>query len=279
VNLSAAIAIAEEHRSGSIPLVWMNTLVKVVYSDESGTGSIKKQPLTVVTAYLVNLDRGWEALERPLLKVAQRAWRELRLPELKGSLLFKEIRRDGKHAKVAQEILASGLSLARDHLLPIFHAAVHRQNFEDGKTGMMGWLVSKSDNPFRIALRSCLENIDSYVHTNCHDDKVLWVADDASYNEHGARKELLSLQRFALWGQAKFRLAKESPRISHLVDTMYFGTSEDSLALQLADICCSTVATYLQWRWLGIRRDKVAEYYYGIIEPRIVQKEVPPLFL
>jgi hypothetical protein len=44
-------------------------ILRVVYSDESGTGDNKKQPITVVTAIVLNMDSQWAPIERDLSEV------------------------------------------------------------------------------------------------------------------------------------------------------------------------------------------------------------------
>ena len=70
-------------------------------------------------------------------------------------------------------------------------------------------------------------------------------------------------------GHRIFRLMQEfehlsgfPARKSSLVDTVYFGDSSDSRALQLADVCCSTIC-------LQLRGHQIAEPYYDLIRFRI----------
>ena len=39
--------------------------------------------------------------------------------------------------------------------------------------------------------------------------------------------------------------ALHDPRALQVIDTIYFGASHDSLALQLADVCCAVITQYL----------------------------------
>jgi hypothetical protein len=105
-------------------------ILRVVYSDESGTGDLK-QPITVVSALLLNIDSQWEPLERNLLaikaEIPTKLMRGTGEPpslynasqdrELKGSLFFKALR--GKLHDVteaqASAALARVLSVALKH--------------------------------------------------------------------------------------------------------------------------------------------------------------------
>jgi Protein of unknown function (DUF3800) len=49
----------------------------------------------------------------------------------------------------------------------------------------------------------------------------------------------------------------------HVVDTIYFGDSHESLALQLADVCCATISQHLSG-------NPDAEPFYSLIRSQIV---------
>jgi hypothetical protein len=50
---------------------------------------------------------------------------------------------------------------------------------------------------------------------------------------------------------------------SHIVDTVYFGNSEESRAIQLADVCCATIT-----RWL--RNDAAVLPYYYLLQGQVL---------
>jgi hypothetical protein len=64
---------------------------------------------------------------------------------------------------------------------------------------------------------------------------------------------------------------------SLIVDTVYFGNAEHSIALQLADVCCSTVTLHLLekfYKWTP-----VVAPFYELIRPQIVTGDIVPTFL
>ncbi len=71
----------------------------VAYSDESGVGSIKKEPITVVTAVVMNVDTQWEGVESDLWKArfgTPKGLLEKRA--LKGKYLYRAIRKGDPEA-------------------------------------------------------------------------------------------------------------------------------------------------------------------------------------
>ena len=249
--------------------------MQVVYSDECGVGSEIKEPLTVVTAFVINIDKDWVAIERKLSPIIRRNYRQFGHKELKGAALLKQVRRNGGKAKEADRTLKEVLSVPYDHFLPIFYGAVHRAKF-NAMIAAHPTSTNRIDTPLRWALRDCLEQVDTYVHASFADDKIMWIADQASYNETSFRREHASAQQWTKWGMKKFSLEREKPRLSHLVDTMYFGPSQESAALQLADVCSSVVSQHLRSKF--IKPEPFGEPYYELIRCRIPNDGKAPRF-
>jgi hypothetical protein len=268
--------------------------LRVVYSDESGTGDIKQQPIAVVTAILLDIDEQWESIERELARIKiyhipvglmHRERGDIRMstlfqnPELKGDRLFKGVR--GKIRYVAPEqaveALTQVLSVAVRNKVQIFHGAIDRAGYAD-------WLfqqgqAGRSDESH--AFLECLRRVHEFVHTHLPKDKVLWIADKS-----GFEKSVKSDFKFVQWLQGmgsgglqllisallkqkgetdiKFPDFNDSEiRPLPVIDTIYFGNSHESLPLQFADVCCATITQHLLSR-------QDAEPLYNIIRPQIV---------
>jgi Protein of unknown function (DUF3800) len=89
-------------------------------------------------------------------------------------------------------------------------------------------------------------------------ETVLWISDKGP-REAAIKTSLLILrlaQKFEQEGPGlPHWVSLADSTISQIADTIYFGHSEESRLLQLADVCCSTVALHL-------RDDPVARPYY-----------------
>ena len=63
---------------------------------------------------------------------------------------------------------------------------------------------------------------------------------------------------------------------SRIADTVYFGSSHESIALQLADVCCSTITLHLLER--DYNRTPTVGPYYEIIRESILNQGAPVMF-
>jgi hypothetical protein len=254
--------------------------VRVVYSDESGVGSIKDEPFSLVTAIMVNMDSQWHPINDAIdgiLRGVMSPERAARY-EIKGKRLFSEVQRNNADSR---KILAQILNVTAQHQVQIFYGAVDRRGYESVIKQMR--LASKNTNiavdllagPKSSAFVSCASFVERWVHMGIPKEQVLWIADEGKAQTE-LKEGLETLKVFQRLGteklfgpQAKDILASE-PHLCHIVDTVYFGKSNESRALQLADVCCSTVL-----RWL--RRDPLGTEFYRLIQFRTIGTD-PPLF-
>jgi Protein of unknown function (DUF3800) len=276
-------------------------ILRVVYSDESGTGD-NKQPIAVVTAIVLNMDSQWAPIERDLsaikirlipIKLMHRGKGEVLLstltqnPELKGDRLFKGLRGKihGVAPEKAVESLMHVLSVAVKHGVQIFHGAIDRAGRAEGQRAYSGAPLETDE---QAALLECLSRLEGFVHTYMPNESVLWIADKSGFEKsvkHGlkffqwiqgmgprALRQLISAfaqeRGIAIPAIPDFNFDQ---RPSHVVDTIYFGDSHESLALQLADVCCATIAQHL----LG-KQD--AEPFYNIIRRQVVTDGNPVVY-
>jgi hypothetical protein len=280
-------------------------IVRVVYSDESGTGD-GTQPITVVTALLLNADSQWSPVERELKAIKAhipqkllRGERGTPSPymkehrqefEFKGSLLFKGIRgkRHGIDQSEAIKALVEILNVVVRNKILIFHGAIDRAGRANFNRNTGFDLNLQTDE--EVAFTECLERLDAYVHTFLPQERVLWIADKSGYEasvKHSLNffqtikgmdaprvRDLVSQLRSeftnGVFDGVKVR-DDDGEAVSHVIDTIYFGHSHESLALQLADICCSVVAEYL------LQKDDTTPFY-NRIRRQILTDNTPIVF-
>jgi uncharacterized protein DUF3800 len=234
--------------------------MRVVYSDECGIGDIKKEPITVVTAIMMNLDSQWTPLQRDFTKLPA-TWLGRR--ELHGIRLLRDLRKSrGKHSG---DVLAAVASMPSAHGLQIFSGAVDRAGFRRVKESILHDQDSNWDEYF-AAFLSCMRRVDDFMHTAYPSEKVLWIADESE--RHRSRLKMSLTMQQALTQLPENPNRPDFKRFeSHLSDTIYFGRSHESRALQLADICCSLIEAHL-------RGDPIAEPYYSMIRPNLTREPV-----
>jgi hypothetical protein len=133
--------------------------------------------------------------------------------------------------------------------------------------------------------------LDNYVHTFTPKEQVLWIADKTGFEKsvrHGLQFQqwmqtvdnqtlrklfaAISKHSAAVEGEeteeqkkpfSALATALHEPRALHVIDTIYFGDSHHSLALQLADVCCAVITQHL----LG--RDE-ANPFYNLIRRQVI---------
>ncbi|MGD0672714.1 MAG: DUF3800 domain-containing protein [Candidatus Binatus sp.] len=267
------------------------TIVRVVYSDESGVGSIKTEPLTVVTAIVLNVDKQWEPVQDALYLAEMDTPRKLLYKrQLKGSVLYGAVR---KGISAASETLTEILSIPARERIGIFYGAVDR-------AGCLRSLhkSSKSGSPlaeYHAAFADCLDRVDTAAKIFAAGERVLWIAhrsdrqrEPATTSSHFWHKIFTEVRPRPNKAPATITdegfaalmdslVIEPTGKKSSIVDTVYFGNAENSIALQLADVCCSTVTLHLLEKFYNWR--PIVEPFYDLIRPQIMTGDIVPMFL
>jgi hypothetical protein len=259
-------------RCGSFIGLIGSTIVRVVYSDESGCGSIKKEPVTVVAAIVLNLDRQWDSVSA-LMTAAKMATPRNLLHErtLKGSHLYSALR---KNITGAKETLERVLQIIVFEKVPIFYGAVDRAGclHTDSNTKLKSPLEE-----YTFAFRHCLSAVDSAASAFASGEKVLWIAEESDAQRELASRgghETIRLLKPIEFRDGRFVHTNESTSI---IDTIYFGKKQYSIILQLADICCSTITLHLLETFYGWKRTRVRPFF-DLIRPHILGGSEKPDF-
>lgn len=247
--------------------------MRVVYSDESGVGSRQQEPITVVTAIALNMDDQWADFNRALAKI------KLDMPKnllekgqaFKGKILYGAVRKGIAEAAKCLEDIFNVIDVLG---LPVFYGAVDRDGFDryrNSKT--IGH--DKDIDAYGKAFEACLMRVDGAIRTLTK-ESVLWVAHRSDREREPLTTETLTWHR--LRNKMKVlhgRLPVAGGR-TRIADTIYFGNDLDSLPLQIADVCCSTVCLHLleeHYRW-----KRCAGHYYEILRPHIINDGTPVMF-
>jgi hypothetical protein len=259
-----------------------DVVMRIVFSDESGVGSKKNEPITVVTAIVLNMDRQWEPVSASLSAVRREVRKKNKnLLEkgraLKGKLLYSAIR---KGLPEADRILREVLQVIVDQKILVFYGAVDRATFDDYRGILKFTERERGMTAFDKAFEACFSVVDRAVRTFTN-EQILWIADRSDKERESATKTSLFYHRLNemampagyVAGQMGAPLETGESRIA---DTVYFGSSAESVALQLADICCSTVTLHLleqNYDW-----SPVVGPYYEIIRDSILNNGAPVLY-
>jgi hypothetical protein len=251
--------------------------LRVVYSDESGVGSLAKEPITVVTAIVVNIDRDWDSIEANLRKIAEEASSDVleKNRSIKGRKLYSIIRKDIPEHEEAVLVLNRVLTILLKYRIAIFYGAVDRRGLENYQKDGSLPEEDRQATSYDVAFDECLGRLDSAALTFT-DERILWIADRSDPMREPATKSSLTYYRFKQGLNIARWMANDQrePRIS-VADTVYFGHSEESAALQLADVCCSTITNYLLEKDYG--REYCATDFYHAIHQNVMNDGAPIL--
>jgi hypothetical protein len=146
-----------------------------------------------------------------------------------------------------------------DEKLSIVYGAVD-------KSKLAQTLYATAD-PIAICFQVCMNGTEQWIAKSDNEELGLLIVDDFESN-----KEIKKTLRQAF---REFRTKLRSVIIPvgqpwHLHDDMYFGSSTDSVGIQLADLCCFFIRKHHEGR------DPVAETFYQMIRDRIVFSRVLP---
>jgi hypothetical protein len=191
--------------------------------------------------------------------------------EIKGRRLFS--RAEKKHLP-SMQLLLTLLDIAESEQIPIFYGAVHREGYKRVFTN-----DPSETGPYALAFYECADAIDRYTHREIPKEKILWIA-DRSKAEARLKEGLLGFREMRLMGWDEIlkgtglegiRLPSlHEPHVAHITDTIYFGDSKESRALQLADVYSSTITRALNGDALGTE-------FYPLIR-NSVERPRRPLF-
>ena len=263
----------------------LKTILKVVYSDESGTGGdLKIEPITVVTAMLLNIDTQWipvrDAVENALREVYGLSDAQMAKYAFKGKTLYHKIERgDAK----AIEFVARLLAIPKKEKVLVWYGEVDRDGYyyQMENIHLRDFNYRDAIPPFRIAFEQCINRVDGVMRAMFPNEQVLWIHDGGSLDEH-AKKTLRNLRSLLKEIQADAEhFPPDHPMhpppfepqdvITCVADMIYFGNDQESRLLQLADVCCSTIAR-------ALRNDKVGAPYYEILRSQILNDGARPSY-
>jgi uncharacterized protein DUF3800 len=247
--------------------------LRVVYSDESGVGNPTKEPITVVAAIVINMDRDWHSIENDLRTIISETPPDLleNNRSLKGRNLYSLIRKNIPGSERATDILNRSLGVLIKYRIAVFYGAVDRAGLQNYQADLSIPDEERQATSYDIAFGECLARLDAAALTFT-DERILWIADRSDKEREPATKSALAYYRFQQSLKIGSLVSEDATRIA-IADTVYFGHSEESVALQLADICCSTITNYLLEKDYG--RDYCATEFYGFMHTNVMNDGAP----
>jgi hypothetical protein len=229
--------------------------VYLAYSDESGTGDERQEPFVLVAALVINPNSQWDKVSAEIERLVS----EHVPPDKQSGFEFHAHDLFGQLHRPSHKALLEGLlRIPFKFHLPIYTGLVHRN-------GMRQVINHGRSEPVQekqllkltqgMAFYLCAQRVETAFCSFIPTERVLWIADrtDASV----AMKELLKFSQVTA-------VMPDFPttKLEHVIDTVYFGDSKESRALQLADACNYVIRRHLVGK-------ANAAPYYRLIEPQL----------
>jgi hypothetical protein len=234
------------------------------YIDDSGTFDKKKQSFEVLATLLVH-DKIFSEIkgavglcvENVILKEKLEKFEEFHACELYGGYgVFDGIDQQTRFAAIRQL-----LSIIKDFRLHVIYGAVNLRQLQHEAYGS----AVPADVAFRLCLSGIIEFMDKEQRKGTLPECVLLIADDTD-----KKKRELIKNTFRWVKNYVFDFLGEWRPGKFFHDDMYFGSSKDSVGIQLADLCAYFVAKHLE------NNDPEAESFYQIFSELIVHSEIAP---
>jgi hypothetical protein len=242
-------------------------IVYLLYLDDAGvTGtnlSDRQQPYHVLTAVPIR-ETTWCDVEKLLLDLANKRVPRSEQPKFEfhaqdifngSGGIFKKNRAFWTPQR-RFELFEEFLKVIADCKLPIIYAAVHKRRLRDQ--------YNTPYNPRDLAFLLCAERVERWFCQDAPDEKGMFIADETSASGKAAlRKSLRQYRRIPI------PLGIRNEKLEHVIETIHFVDSRESLGVQIADAC-----SYLIKRHHC--RKANSEDFYKIIKGNVVDWKVFP---
>lgn len=228
-------------------------LARLVYFDEAGTGG---EPVTTVAAVIIGIDDQMPRINAAVRKLRNSltAYRFEEF-EFKADRMFSHFRKFREESRYAP-ILRGFLQIMRDAEVSICHCAVNNIKYEHANP--FGQLSAK-----RFAFVASTIFVAAWLRENANGEGALCIADPSPDDKivDGVIREL----------RAQGIPDRNIASLDQIVETLLIVGSKKSLGLQMSD----HANFFLKMHHM---RDELAEPFYQIIEPLVVNASLPMLF-
>lgn len=175
---------------------------------------------------------------------------------------------DGIEERIRFNVARSLLSIVTTHKIPIVYGAVDRSKMDRTNFGSADSL----DVCFRVCMRGIEEWANGIAAKEIIDFSetplpILPLVVPVSDDFQGDKKKTLRASFRQL--RQQFRAPNWNTGVWHIHDDLYFGSSKDSVGLQLADLCAYIIRKHLEGD------SSLAEFYQSI-EQFIAYRKIEP---
>lgn len=215
--------------------------MKLIYMDESGTGSIQHEPIIVVTGVMVDPDTEWRLIDEDLKNLVN----NYIPPEDHAGFAFhathlfhgnKYFDKERWPRELRWEILSKLVELFRVHQVPLAWGMADKRHYEPIFAKMSPPLDARSR--LRVhqgaAFALCAAACELWLQTFTADETGLMIAEDNPDVRTSVRHFHTKMKNPA---EELFKVEFLDLRpFSQVIDTVHFATKADTRLFQLADV-------------------------------------------
>jgi uncharacterized protein DUF3800 len=240
-------------------------IVRLVYFDEAGTGSITDEPLTVVAAVFVHGDDQWGPIEQRTDRIIAELVPEKDREnfEFHAKELFSGSKKCDWGKEKRWEVFKAFLETFQEIRIPIVWAgAVRRNVMELYRENSLLMKFGDARLPHITAFWLAQSQVEIWFRNYASGEKGICIADPVEKKQ--MREILASIQHHTRRKGIDVGNPELGPtfRHEHIIEAVSFIDSHKSIGVQLSDAC-----NFLIKRHEGKKAD--SEHFYKIIEPWI----------
>ncbi len=250
--------------------------MRLVYFDEAGSSQAETQePIITVASIILHGDLQTGPIERDaeaIIATVPDHFRrdfEFHAKELfSGSDKFKGWRKEQRFAA-----LSAFMGLIPKYKLPVHSIGIVKRGFWRAALHLESHGFTRDKQPHFLhesAFMNCAIAVEIWFRYHAASERGICIADDTKARDK-IKGNFRQLRKEPLLTELGADLGADGSKLDHLIDTIYFGNSKESIFLQLADCC----AFFIKRTMMG-RAD--AQPFFNIIERQVEPKPLRLLF-
>jgi hypothetical protein len=213
-----------------------------VYLDESGTGKIAAEPVTVVSGIILHADRDWAAARSKLGEVS-----ELFAPG-QAQLFFhaKEILNGGKRfprdkwpEQVRHDLLYRLACIPKEMGLRVLYGQCNRVELMAERNAS---IKEATDTAYTVAILTCILQAEHFMRQNAQKEELATlVAEDGAGTKARVQRLFAHYNDPDYVQRMQLNVLRQVLPLTRFVDTVHFAQKERAPLLQMADVCAYSI--------------------------------------
>ncbi|KAF0181010.1 MAG: DUF3800 domain-containing protein [Hyphomonadaceae bacterium] len=253
-------------------------LVRFIYLDESGVGSIEREPVFVVAGVIVHADRQWKEIEDRLAVLADRHVPKAHRPDFvfHATELFSgggTFDRQSWSKESRWAILEDILKIPSEMGLPVVWAATARRPMvvlaDMGNRLKRGVTLDPLEMAHSLSVMACAHEAHGWMEEHAEIDELAQiVAEDTTQRRAAIKKMFNEIRSDQFRNEYVSFFPQDADRgkpLQRIVNSVQFSEKRESAPLQLADACAFAIRRYLS-------HAQGSAHFFDLLKPQLTRK-------